>query len=73
MTPAADDLVLAVNSGSSSLKFGLFAEQNGEETVVLRGGADGIGKPDGRLRVEDSAGTGAARRRLLAGHAGEGA
>ena len=56
MTPAAGDLILAVNSGSSSLKFGLFAEENGEETVVLRGGADGIGKPDGRLRVEDSAG-----------------
>ena len=56
MTPAADDLVLAVNSGSSSLKFGLFTEQNGEETVILRGSADGIGKPDGRLRVENSAG-----------------
>ena len=56
MTPAAGDLILAVNSGSSSLKVGLFAAQNDEETVVLRGAADGIGKPDGRLRVEDSAG-----------------
>jgi acetate kinase len=53
---AADGLVLAVNSGSSSLKFGLFAERDGDEGVVLRGGAEGVGKPDGRLRVEDGAG-----------------
>jgi acetate kinase len=52
---SADGLVLAVNSGSSSLKFGLFAERNGEEAVVLRGGAEGVGKSDGRLRVEDGA------------------
>lgn len=52
----ADALVLAVNSGSSSLKFGLFAERNGEEAVVLRGGADGVGQPNGKLRVEDGAG-----------------
>jgi acetate kinase len=58
---APDELVLAVNSGSSSLKFGLFAARNGDEAVVLRGGADGVGTPDGRLRVED----GAAGRVLL--------
>ena len=52
----ADALVLAVNSGSSSLKFGLFAEKNGEEAAVLSGGADGVGQPNGKLRVEDSAG-----------------
>lgn len=49
---AGDRLVLAVNSGSSSLKFGLFAQQDGDEAVVLRGGADGVG----RLRVEDATG-----------------
>lgn len=52
----ADGLVLAVNSGSSSLKFGLFAERNGAEAVVLRGGADGVDQPNGKLRIEDSAG-----------------
>ena len=52
----ADGLVLAVNSGSSSLKFGLFAERNGDEAVVLSGGADGVGQANGKLRVEDSAG-----------------
>lgn len=56
VTIAGDALVLAVNSGSSSLKFGLFAEKNGDEAIVLSGGADGVGKPNGRLRVEDSAG-----------------
>lgn len=53
---AAEGLVLAVNSGSSSLKFGLFAEQDGDEAVLLRGGADGVGQLNGRLRVEDRAG-----------------
>lgn len=56
MSPAAEDLILAVNSGSSSLKFGLFALYNGEETAVLRGGADGVGKPNGRLSVQDGEG-----------------
>lgn len=51
-----DGLVLAVNSGSSSLKFGLFAERDGDEAVVLRGGADGVGHADGKLHVEDGAG-----------------
>lgn len=50
----ADDLILAVNSGSSSLKFGLFAERNGEEIAILKGGADGIGRPNGRLRISDA-------------------
>jgi acetate kinase len=56
LMPDAGDLVLAVNSGSSSLKFGLFAERDGDEAIVLRGGADGVGQPNGKLRVEDSAG-----------------
>lgn len=57
MTGAAEDLVLAINSGSSSLKFGLFVLLDGQEAVVLRGGADGVGKPGGKLRVEDGAGS----------------
>jgi acetate kinase len=52
----SDALVLAVNSGSSSLKFGLFAERDGDEAVVLRGGADGVGQPNGKLWIEDSTG-----------------
>jgi acetate kinase len=54
MGTSADGLVLAVNSGSSSLKFGLYAAKNEEEIAVLEGGADGIGQPIGRLRIEDA-------------------
>ena len=53
-----DKLILAVNSGSSSLKFGLFAEQGGEEAAVLHGEADGIGRQDGSLKIVDASGTG---------------
>lgn len=54
MATSADGLVLAINSGSSSLKFGLYAARNGEEIAVLEGGADGIGQPIGRLGIEDA-------------------
>jgi acetate kinase len=46
-----DNLILAVNSGSSSLKFGLFAERDGDETAILEGGADGIGSEKARLKI----------------------
>jgi len=51
-----DDLIFAVNSGSSSLKFALFKERGGEEAEVLKGGADGIGTSTGRLRINDAEG-----------------
>src|SRR5579864_3928881 len=54
--PPVEDLVLAVNSGSSSLKFGLFVFRNGQETAVFKGGADSIGKPEGRLQITDGDG-----------------
>ncbi len=50
----AGDLILAVNSGSSSLKIQLFQESNGEETPILKGSADGVGKGNGRLHVADA-------------------
>lgn len=50
------NLVLAVNSGSSSLKFGIFAQKNGEETAIYRGEASGIGRPDGKLKILDAEG-----------------
>jgi acetate kinase len=56
MDKEAEGLVLAVNSGSSSLKFGLYAARDGEETAVLQGGADGIGESIGRLRIEEAQG-----------------
>jgi acetate kinase len=53
-TGAGNNMILAVNSGSSSLKFGLFAEQGGEEVAVFRGEADGLGRSDGRLKIVDA-------------------
>lgn len=52
----ADNLVLAVNSGSSSLKFGVYAEKNGDEAVLYSGEASGIGSPGGKLKIADSEG-----------------
>ena len=43
--------ILAINSGSSTLKFGLFTEENGQERTLAKGGADGIGKAAGRLEI----------------------
>ncbi len=51
-----DPLILSVNSGSSSLKFGLYQEQGGDERAVFDGQADDIGTPDGRLKIRDSSG-----------------
>ena len=56
MQARADSLILAVNSGSSSLKVGLFQETNGDEQAILKGGAEGVGKSNGRLRITDAHG-----------------
>jgi acetate kinase len=52
------NLILAVNSGSSSLKFGLYlaAKTTCEPDLLLAGGASGIGHSNGRLQVTDAAG-----------------
>jgi acetate kinase len=48
--------ILAINSGSSTLKFGLFEQDGAQERVLLRGAAEGIGKEGGKLEVLDGAG-----------------
>ncbi|WP_158748335.1 acetate/propionate family kinase [Acidobacterium sp. S8] len=48
--------VFVVNSGSSSLKFGIFVERDGDEHAIIRGNADAIGSDNGKLEVEDAAG-----------------
>ena len=55
---ATEELVLAVNSGSSSLKFGLYRHPPGDcnPQLMLAGGASGIGHPNGRLEIQDAAG-----------------
>ncbi|MGA8037530.1 MAG: acetate/propionate family kinase [Candidatus Acidiferrales bacterium] len=48
--------ILAINTGSSSLKFGMYFERNGDEEIQLDGLADGIGRDSGRLEIKDGAG-----------------
>lgn len=48
---SSSPLILAVNSGSSSLKFGLFTERDGDEVALFQGGADAIGRPNSRLTL----------------------
>ena len=52
----ADEAILIINSGSSSLKFGLYVERDGEEQPVLDGLADGIGRDNGKLELKDTRG-----------------
>jgi acetate kinase len=52
--------ILSINSGSSTLKFGLFVESDAEiireERPLLMGGAEGIGKDSGKLEILDGDG-----------------
>lgn len=48
--------ILAVNSGSSTLKFGLFVPDGEDERALLRGSAEGIGKGKGTLEIFDGGG-----------------
>jgi len=52
----ADEAILIINSGSSSLKFGLYVERDGKEQPVLDGLADGIGRDNGKLELKDARG-----------------
>ena len=51
-----DDLILALNSGSSSLKFGIFYRGAAEEEPLLTGSAEGIGHSNGSLHIRSSDG-----------------
>lgn len=53
---SGDNPILAINSGSSTLKFGLFVLENGEERALVHGSAEGIGKDGGKLEIFDGAG-----------------
>lgn len=52
----SNDLILTINSGSSSLKFGLYTEINGQEHFLLGGSADGIGRNSGKIELRDAYG-----------------
>jgi acetate kinase len=56
--PAAKDaLILVLNSGSSSLKFGIYRRGVSDEEPVLTGSAEGIGRNNGTLSIRSSDGT----------------
>lgn len=54
--PRKDDLIFVLNSGSSSLKFGMYYRGASDEEALLTGSADGIGRSNGRLYVHSSDG-----------------
>jgi acetate kinase len=49
-------LILVLNSGSSSLKFGVYSSGPDGEAAELSGSADGIGRSDGSLQIQASDG-----------------
>ncbi len=51
-----DGSILVVNTGSSSLKCGLYVEQDRDEQLLLDGAADGIGSSSGKLELRDADG-----------------
>ncbi len=62
-----DDLILALNSGSSSLKFGVYSRDAGDsdEQPVLSGSAEGIGRDNGALHIRSSDGRALVARECL--------
>lgn len=55
MSPCGS-LILAVNSGSSSLKFGLYRPAERDPELILAGGATGIGRSNGNLQIKEPGG-----------------
>ena len=51
-----DGLIFVLNSGSSSLKFGIYQRGENDEEALLTGSADGVGHSNGTLQIRSSAG-----------------
>lgn len=51
-----DNLILVLNSGSSSLKFGVYCRGKADEEPLLTGAAEGIGQKNGKLHILSSNG-----------------
>jgi acetate kinase len=62
-----DDLILALNSGSSSLKFGVYGCSAGdvEEKTLLAGSAEGVGHGNGSLNIRSSDGSALVARECI--------
>ncbi|CAE6874851.1 acetate/propionate family kinase [Paraburkholderia domus] len=50
--PSQIPTILVLNSGSSSLKFGLFTHSGADEAWLLEGSAEGIGRGDGSFSIK---------------------
>jgi acetate kinase len=48
--------ILAINTGSSSLKFGVYVASGADVAIQLDGLADGIGRDTSKLQIKDSSG-----------------
>jgi len=51
-----DGSILVINTGSSSLKFGLYAQESGDERQLLDGLADGVGRACSKIEIKDAKG-----------------
>ena len=60
-----DGLILVLNSGSSSLKFGIYRPGETDEEPMLTGSAEGVGRDDGSLNIRSSDGTSLAQRECI--------
>jgi acetate kinase len=58
-------LILALNSGSSSLKFGVYYRGANDEEPLLTGSADGIGHGNGSLHIRAADGTSLVQRESI--------
>jgi acetate kinase len=55
-SPIEQKIILALNSGSSSLKFGLFGAQENEVRSLCTGAVEGIGSDSGRFWIHSAEG-----------------
>jgi acetate kinase len=60
-----DGLILVLNSGSSSLKFGIYRPGETDEEPMLTGSAEGVGRDDGSLHIRSADGTSLAQRECI--------
>lgn len=60
-----DDLILVLNSGSSSLKLGIYDRGASDEEPLLTGSADGVGRSNGQLRIRSSNGRSLVQRESI--------
>jgi acetate kinase len=64
--PAGEhELVFVLNSGSSSLKFGLYYRRDDDEASLLTGSADGVGQGNGSLRIRSADGKSLVQRESI--------